>query len=213
MAATRSSPGLVTRLLPIVYDLGAPVVFWPVGGLDDLRERALDALDVRSGSRVLELGCGTGALTAKLIRRGAEVTAVDRSECGLGRARHRAPAATFVQSDILDYRPSGKFDRVLLAFVLHEMEPVARRDALTLARETLVREGRVGVLDWSNPVSPILRLMLRALVAAVEPRCARSWLTSSLESHLEGTGLMPLVGRDVAMGTARIVVAGLCEPA
>src|SRR5690242_15239305 len=85
------------------YDLLSRLVFAPVGGLDALREAALDAIDVRPGMRVLELGCGTGALTRKLLARGAQVTAVDWSGPMLQRARRRAPAATFEEAEITAY--------------------------------------------------------------------------------------------------------------
>src|SRR5947209_6665818 len=85
--------GLFTRLDPLIFDLGAPLVFLPLGGIDAVREQTLDVLDIRPGSKVLELGCGTGALTAKLVRRGASVTAVDLSESMLRRARRRPPSS------------------------------------------------------------------------------------------------------------------------
>src|SRR4051812_26307799 len=89
------------------YDLLSRFVFASVGGLDALREGALAAIDIRSGMRVLELGCGNGVLTQKLVARGADVTAVDRSQRMLVRARRRAPAATFEQCEITAYTARG----------------------------------------------------------------------------------------------------------
>jgi ubiquinone/menaquinone biosynthesis C-methylase UbiE len=47
-------------------------------------------LAVRSGGRVLELGCGTGRVTMPLLRAGAELVGVDRSAGMLRRAARRA---------------------------------------------------------------------------------------------------------------------------
>src|SRR5207249_1034335 len=115
----RTNLSAFDRLAPLIYDLGAPAVFSFLGGLDALREQVLDLLNVKRGQSVLELGCGTGALTEKLLRRGALVTAVERLEPMILRAHRRAPGATFVLDDILNLPSDSRFDHVLLAFVLH----------------------------------------------------------------------------------------------
>ena len=207
MNRTEEHPGLYDRLGAIIYDFGAPAVFFPVGGIDVLREQALDALEIREGSDVLELGCGTGALTAKLIRRGANVIAIDRSEAMLRLARRRAPSATFVRCDILNFKCARKFDRVLLAFVLHHLESQGRVAALRLASSMLSSDGSIGILDWSEPAGPSLRWALRTFIAMVEPSSAMDWLERGFAIHLEQAGLHTLRSCDLAKGVARIVVA------
>jgi ubiquinone/menaquinone biosynthesis C-methylase UbiE len=57
----------------------------------------------QAGGPVLELGCGTGRVTAPLVRAGVSTTGVDRSEGMLDRARQRLrrlPAARLVRADI-----------------------------------------------------------------------------------------------------------------
>ena len=60
----------------------------------------------RQNGRVLELGCGTGRLSLPLLRSGADLVGVDRSEPMLARARRKAgraglrPRARFVRGDI-----------------------------------------------------------------------------------------------------------------
>jgi trans-aconitate methyltransferase len=60
----RWDPGAYGRHARFVSDLGQPV---------------LDLLDLQPGERVLDLGCGDGALTLRLLDRGAEVVGVDSS--------------------------------------------------------------------------------------------------------------------------------------
>lgn len=71
-----------------------------------------------AGRRVLDAGCGTGALAVEAAKRGAEVVAVDLSPTLVGLARERAAGASFagriewVVGDMLD--PGlGMFDHVV----------------------------------------------------------------------------------------------------
>ncbi|MFJ5304838.1 class I SAM-dependent DNA methyltransferase [Streptomyces sp. NPDC088350] len=76
------------------------------------------------GSRVLDLGCGTGVPTARqLTDAGLDVVGVDLSGRMVELARTYVPAATFHQLDIADLRPGGptdlgRFDGVAAFFSL-----------------------------------------------------------------------------------------------
>jgi magnesium-protoporphyrin O-methyltransferase len=88
-------------------------------GRDDMRRTLLDWLpqDLR-GARVLDAGCGTGALSVEVARRGAHVVAVDLSPTLIGLARERLPhslgqgAIDFHVGDMLDMT-LGRFDYVV----------------------------------------------------------------------------------------------------
>ena len=91
------------------------------------------------GSRVLEVGCGTGAQTVILADRSprAEFTSVDVSEQSLAEAARQVQLGDcqnvrFVQADIfrLPFQPSG-FDHVFVCFVLeHLSDPAGALEAL-----------------------------------------------------------------------------------
>jgi magnesium-protoporphyrin O-methyltransferase len=87
-------------------------------GRDRMRAEMLARLpaDLR-GARVLDAGCGTGAMTAELAARGAEVVAVDISPALVEIAARRLPAehagrVRFAAGDMLD-AAHGRFDHVL----------------------------------------------------------------------------------------------------
>ncbi|MFF9410488.1 class I SAM-dependent DNA methyltransferase [Streptomyces anandii] len=64
-----------------------------------------------AGSRVLDLGCGTGVPTARLLSRaGLEVVGVDLSDVMVALAREHVPTAEFHRADIADLRPGGPRD-------------------------------------------------------------------------------------------------------
>src|ERR1035437_3664157 len=84
---------------------------------------ALIAPHLRPGQRVLELGCATGLMTSLLSGTGAAFVGVERSAGYLDRAHARnLPAAEFVQSELADFRPAGRFDHVLATNLLHEFD-------------------------------------------------------------------------------------------
>ena len=86
-------------------------------GRDAMRQTILDWMpDDLTGKRVLDAGCGTGALAAELARRGAEVVAIDLSPTLVDLARDRMPSTRgrieFRSGDMLD--PSlGRFHHVV----------------------------------------------------------------------------------------------------
>jgi magnesium-protoporphyrin O-methyltransferase len=88
-------------------------------GRDEMRRTLLQWLpDDLRGARVLDAGCGTGALAVEAARRGARVTAVDLSPTLIALARERLPhdvnegTIEFVVGDMLD-PASGTFDHVV----------------------------------------------------------------------------------------------------
>jgi SAM-dependent methyltransferase len=195
------------RLVGYGYDLLARATFGLVGGVDRLREAALDAADLRPGMGVLELGCGTGGITRKLLGRGVRVTSVDRAEPMLRRARERAPGAVFEASEITRYAPRHRYDRVIFAFVLHELGPEARRRALEIARDALAPGGAVVILDHATPAEGLVPRAASAFVHAFEPPTVVVWARGSWDEELAAAGLTMGERRTLARGMAAVAVA------
>ncbi|PJI85901.1 Mg-protoporphyrin IX methyltransferase [Yoonia maricola] len=87
-------------------------------GRDKMRALMLAQLpaDLR-GARILDAGCGTGAMAVELAQRGADVVAVDISPALVGIAEQRMPAnlaghITWVAGDMLE-ATRGAFDHAL----------------------------------------------------------------------------------------------------
>ena len=74
---------------------------------------------------ILEIGCGTGRHTVRLIQQGNNVTGVDLSEGMLDKAKAKinGPKVTFVHADILkDEIPNGPFDVAIMSLVLEHID-------------------------------------------------------------------------------------------
>jgi 2-polyprenyl-3-methyl-5-hydroxy-6-metoxy-1,4-benzoquinol methylase len=90
----------------------------------DMLDEVVTELGLRPGMRVLDAGCGTGALEVRLAQRhpDVEVVAVDASPAMLVRARRRpwSTSPRFVAADIDDFlaNEKGSFDRVVSVNVI-----------------------------------------------------------------------------------------------
>lgn len=95
-----------------LYDDRHSFVWKKAGGLIDL-------LDPQPGERILDLGCGTGHLTAQIAARGAEVTGLDASASMVAQARQNYPKLRFVLGDARAWRGDEPFDAVFSNAALH----------------------------------------------------------------------------------------------
>jgi hypothetical protein len=96
---------------------------------------------------------------------------------------------------------------VLLAFVLHELAPAERGQALAIALSALDDSGRVAVVDHAAPESGLLAKSMFRLVRAFEPPSVSEWAQSTFEPELLAAGLRPYRSALLARGTARAVLA------
>lgn len=82
-------------------------------------EDVLSVLSPAPGERVLDIGCGTGQLTARIAERGAEVAGIDRSAGMIAEARANFPGIRFEQGDAASFAFPERFDAVFSNAVLH----------------------------------------------------------------------------------------------
>ena len=119
-----------------------------------------DLAGVRAGQRVLDVGCGPGALTAELVKRvgPASVSAVDPSEPFVAAARERNPAVDvqLATAEALPY-PDDAFDAALAQLVVQFMSDPAA--GVAEMRRVTRRDGVVAACVWAHgagqgPLSP-----------------------------------------------------------
>jgi SAM-dependent methyltransferase len=106
-----------------------------IGYSDELYD-AIVGYGLGPGSRVLDLGCGTGIASAALARRGMSVTGIDISEPMLAHARKRLPEATFVHgsADALAF-PDASYDGAASAQAFHWFDaPKVLAEAVRVVR-------------------------------------------------------------------------------
>lgn len=82
----------------------------------------VEMLAPQPGERVLDLGCGTGHLTAQIADRGAAVTGVDASPAMIAQARQNFPKLKFALAKAQEMRFEEPFDAVFSNAALHWMK-------------------------------------------------------------------------------------------
>ena len=128
-----------------------------------LSPQLADFAGVRSGHRVLDVGCGPGALTAELVARvgASAVAAVDPSESFVAAARDRHPGVEVVRASAekLPF-PGRSFDAVLAQLVVHFMAD-PRIGLAEMGRVTR-QEGVIAACVWDHAGQGPLELFWRA---------------------------------------------------
>jgi SAM-dependent methyltransferase len=120
----------------------------------------VDLLDPRPGERILDLGCGDGALTAEIAARGAVVTGVDASPELIAAARRRRLDVRLGDGERLDF--VARFDAVFSNAALHWMRD--QEAVVAGVRRALVPGGRfVGEFGGHGNVAAIVTALIAAL--------------------------------------------------
>ncbi|MFE9016765.1 class I SAM-dependent methyltransferase [Streptomyces cyaneofuscatus] len=124
-----------------LYDRARPG--YPPALHDDLAELA----GARPGSRVLEVGCGTGQATVPLAARGCRITAVEAGPHMAAIARRNLAGATDVEVVTAPFEswplPPEPYDVVVSATAFHWIDPAVR---MTRAADALRPGGALAVV-------------------------------------------------------------------
>ena len=82
-------------------------------------EGVVELLNPKPGERILDLGCGSGQLTAKIAEAGAMVEGIDQSPDMIVQARANYPAIKFEVADAIAFTVDAPLDAVFSNAVLH----------------------------------------------------------------------------------------------
>jgi SAM-dependent methyltransferase len=159
-------PGRYARNARFVADLGAPV---------------MDLLAPRAGERILDLGCGDGVLTAKLVSMGCHVVGVDASAPQIDAARKLGLDARVMNGEALDF--DGEFDAVFSNAALHWMRNSAK--VIAGVHRALRPHGRfVGELGGHGCVAKIRKALVEGLNRrGINGESASPWYFPTVEDY------------------------------
>ncbi|MBO1418783.1 class I SAM-dependent methyltransferase [Streptomyces sp. FH025] len=168
---------------------GAAAVAYAEHRPDYAREAVRWALEAAPGPRVLDLGAGTGKLTATLVALGFEVTAVEPDPAMLAELRRSLPAARALSGSAEAIPlPDGSVDAVLSGNAMHWFDmAVAGPEIARVLSPGGVLAGLWNLMD--DEVEWVDGLARVSGSAAVGPRdTPASWRVETAGLHLPKDG-------------------------
>jgi demethylmenaquinone methyltransferase/2-methoxy-6-polyprenyl-1,4-benzoquinol methylase len=215
----RVSTYVLMRILesaPDRYDSGLRLLTF--GSIDRAYDRL--ASHVGAGARVLDIGCGTGALALRAAARGARVKGIDVSAGMLEVAARRAREAGLGDSieleemgvALLDGEAAGSFDAVMSGLCFSELSDDEITYTLTQIRRILRPGGLLLLADEVRPrkratriAVALVRAPLSALAYVVAGRTSRA--VERLPERVAAAGLEIESTVTSALGSFCAVVA------
>jgi len=183
MTAKQSwDPDAYARNARFVSDLGAPV---------------LELLAPRPGERILDLGCGDGALTRKLADSGCDVVGVDASAPQVLAARRLGLDARVADGERLAFE--AEFDAVFSNAAIHWMKRAD--DAIAGVWRALKPGGRfVAEFGGHGCVATIERALIDALARrGIDGDALNPWYFPTVEDYSARLALRGFAVRYIAL--------------
>jgi trans-aconitate methyltransferase len=147
-------------------------------------ESLLKLLAPKAGERILDLGCGTGQLTAKIAESGAFVQGIDSSLAMISTAKSNYPHINFAAADARDFQVEQPLDAVFSNAVLHWIKPPDA--AIDCVEKALKPGGRfVAEFGGKGNVGAIARALLNVLseIGCSEPQALNPWYFPSIGEY------------------------------
>jgi len=150
---------------PKDYDRGIQIL--TLGQLQQLKEAVVKNY-VREGTRILEIGCGTGTLAVMMAKSGGRVTGIDSSPKMLAVAESKVASEGLEQRITLEYIdatlvaerfPLKSYDLIVSTMVLSELSGPEQRYVLEASAELLAPGGRILIADEVIPSRILARIL------------------------------------------------------
>lgn len=144
---------------------------YPFAGYKEVLNAIYNVVRDRDSASVLDIGFGTGTLTAKLYEHGCRITGVDFSPKMMRIASAKMPDARLFQADFSKGLPreitSENFDFILATYSLHHLTDDEKIPFIECLLERLNEDGllMIGDIAFGN----------RALLDACKAECKGGW--------------------------------------
>ncbi len=190
------------------FGLLAPVYELMTLPLIGVRQRVADFAQAGPGQLVLDVATGTGQQAFAFARRGCRVVGVDLTNAMLAVARRHNDEGLvdFEQGDATRLRfADGTFDITCISYALHDMPPGIREKVLGEMARVTRNGGRIIIVDYALPASPVARALLQGLTSLYESGYYREFVAADLRAIVTRSGIEILDELPILFGAGRIV--------
>lgn len=124
---------------------------YPFEGYYDVLGSVQGKIELTEGTKILDLGIGTGALTNELYKSGAQIYGADFSEGMIKQARKKMPQAEFYCFDFACGLPSAlrslKYNYIVSSYAIHHIDFASKIDFIVELKKCLKENGRILFAD------------------------------------------------------------------
>ncbi len=173
-----------------LYDTISRLAALGVGGETRFRQLALQGLDLKADTAILDLCCGAGQTTKYLVKYSQQVTGLDLSPVALNRAKKNVPEANYVEG-LAQNLPFADdcFDLVHTSVALHEMTTSELAEIFQEVHRVLKPGGIFTFIDLHQPTNLLFVPGLTIFIWLFETETAKKLLKTDLPQMLSLVGL------------------------
>ncbi len=143
----------------------------------------LKLLNPKPGESILDIGCGTGQLTAKIAQTGCEITGIDHASSMIEKAKQNYPHLFFNVADARTFQVDQPVDAVFSNAVLHWIKEA--NEAIASIYQALKPGGRfVAEFGGKGNIQAIAQALNSALEAiAISAPARNPWYFPSIGEY------------------------------
>ncbi|MBI2486384.1 MAG: class I SAM-dependent methyltransferase [Deltaproteobacteria bacterium] len=164
--------------------------------------------NARNGSRILDVGTGTGKQAFAFAKKGYDVIGIDLSEAMLEVAnkKNKYENVKFEVADAINLPfVNNSFDVSCASFVLHNMPLTIREKALKEMVRVTKPKGMIVIIDYALPKNGVRRFLIYHFVKLYEGKYYLEFIKSDLEALLRKSGIEIKEELPVLLGAGRIL--------
>ena len=144
---------------------------YPFAGYSQVLEEIYQSIRAKAGTKVLDIGFGTGILTGKLYQDGCEITGIDFSERMIEIAREKMPNARLFCHDfslgLPDSLKEERFHAIISTYAVHHLTENEKLVFLRELQDHLLPDGVIYVGD--------VAFETRKDLEACQESCGEEW--------------------------------------
>ena len=195
-------------LIKKVFGILAPFYDIVTVFISRVRDKVVDFTNARNGSKILDVGTGTGKQAFAFAKKGYDVIGIDLSEAMLKVAnkKNKYENVKFEVADATNLPfEDNSFDVSCVSFALHDMPLTIREKALKEMVRVTKPKGMIMIVDYALPKNKISSFLIYRFVKLYEGEYYSKFIKSDLEALLRKSGIEIKEKLPVLFGAGRIL--------